>query len=115
MNENRHNKVDYIEFASKDLEATKAFYTKVFGWRFTDYGDDYTCFEDGRIAGGFAKGKVQTGSVLVVIHVNDLAATYDRVKKAGGWITKETFSFPGGSRFHYKDPGGNELAVWHEG
>jgi predicted enzyme related to lactoylglutathione lyase len=114
-NDIRHNKIDYIEFRASDIAATKQFYSSAFGWNFVDYGPDYTSFQDGRLAGGFSKGEVTTGSgPLVVIHVDDLAAAYQRVKEAGGRIVKETFSFPGGSRFHFADPGGNELAVWHE-
>lgn len=112
---NRDRQVDYIEFAATDIAATKQFYSRVFGWKFTDYGPDYTSFEDGRIAGGFVKGNVSPPGTLVVIHVDDLAAAESRVKDAGGKITKEIFSFPGGSRFHFSDPNGNQLAVWHEG
>ncbi len=110
----RENKIDYIEFNATDIPATKIFYGEVFGWKFTDYGQHYTCFEDGRIAGGFTKGTVAPAGTLIVIYVNDLAAAEQRVKLCGGRITKEIFSFPGGSRFHFRDPNGNELAVWHE-
>ncbi len=110
---NRDRTIDYIEFAATDMDATKQFYEKVFGWKFTDYGPDYTSFEDGRIAGGFAKGTVAPAGTLVVIYVDDLAAAEARVKDAGGKISKEIFSFPGGSRFHFLDPNGNQLAVWH--
>jgi predicted enzyme related to lactoylglutathione lyase len=79
-----------------------------------DYGPEYTSFKDGRLAGGFKKGNPSPGGTLVVIFVDDLPAAEQRVKLAGGSITKETFSFPGGSRFHFSDPSGNELAVWHE-
>ncbi len=110
---NRDRKIDYIEFAATDIAATKNFYGEVFSWKFTDYGPDYTSFEDGRIAGGFMKGTVAPAGTLVVIYVDDLAAAEKRVKDAGGKISKETFTFPGGSRFHFQDPNGNELAVWH--
>jgi uncharacterized protein len=109
----RDRKIDYIEFKATDIAATKKFYGEVFGWKFTDYGPDYTSFEDGRIAGGFAKGNVAPAGTLIVIYVEDLRAMEQRVKGAGGNISKEIFSFPGGSRFHFKDTNGNELAVWH--
>jgi uncharacterized protein len=109
----RDRKIDYIEFGTTDITATKKFYGEVFGWKFTDYGPDYTSFEDGRIAGGFAKGTVAAAGTLVVIYVDDLPAAEKRVRDAGGRIMKETFSFPGGSRFHFADPNGNVLAVWH--
>jgi uncharacterized protein len=115
MATNRNNKIDYIEFTSNDIEVSKRFYIRVFGWSFEDYGPDYTSFADGRIAGGFRKGDVQSVSgPLIVIFVDDLKSTEQRVREAGGAISKETFSFPGGSRFHFRDPSGIELAAWHE-
>jgi uncharacterized protein len=110
----RDRRIDYIEFTTPDIEATKAFYTQVFGWSFVDYGPAYTSFSDGQMSGGFCQGTTGSSATLVVIAVDDLAATGQRIKDAGGSITKETFSFPGGSRFHFRDPGGNELAVWRE-
>lgn len=110
----RDNQIDYIEFPAADMSVAKQFYSAVFGWRFTDYGPHYTSFADGRMAGGFTEAPVTRGGALIVIYVDDLAAAERRVKEAGGKITKETFTFPGGSRFHFTDPAGNELAVWHE-
>jgi uncharacterized protein len=112
---NRNKTIDYVEFHAEDLPAVKQFYSHVFGWEFVDYGPDYTSFKDGRTAGGFARGSVPPGSgPLIVIFVEDLASTQEQIKDAGGKITKEIFSFPGGSRFHFADPGGNELAAWTE-
>jgi len=114
---NTHNdgRVDYIEVPAVNIAATRDFYVRVFGWKFTDYGPDYTSFEDGRLAGGFTtSGKVAQGGPLVVIYAADLEATETKVKAAGGTIVKETFSFPGGRRFHFTDPSGNELSVWSE-
>ena len=112
MNDRR---IDYIEFPATDIARTKDFYTGVFGWKFTDYGPDYASFEDGRLAGGFAKmDRVTRGGPLVVIYAADLAAIEAAVRASGGTIVKETFSFPGGRRFHFTDPSGNELAVWSE-
>ncbi|MGB9416105.1 MAG: VOC family protein [Acidobacteriaceae bacterium] len=89
MNVIRDRKIDYIEFPSTDIEATKAFYQKVFGWSFEDYGAEYTSFSDGRIAGGFQKA-AQSGSsgTLIVVFVDDLQAAEQSVKAAGGVITK---------------------------
>ena len=110
-----NNRIDYIEFPATDIAKTKAFYEKVFGWKFTDYGPDYTSFEDGRITGGFSKeGKVAQGGPLVVLYASDLAGMEARVKQAGGTIVKDIFPFPGGRRFHFTDPSGNELAAWSE-
>ena len=112
---NRDRKIDYVEFHTTDIAATQQFYDRVFGWEFEDYGPDYTSFKDGRIAGGFMKGNVSPGTgPLIVIYVDDLASTENRVREAGGKITRGTFSFPGGSRFHFTDPSGNELAAWRE-
>ncbi len=108
-------RIDYIEISETDVAAAKRFYTDVFGWQFTDYGPDYTSFADGRIAGGLTKvDRVVPGTTLVVIFGLDLAALEARVRKAGGTIVKPTFAFPGGRRFHFTDPGGNELAVWSD-
>ncbi|MDR3765036.1 MAG: VOC family protein [Acidobacteriota bacterium] len=110
----KHNIINYIEFFATDIAATKKFYTSVFGWEFVDYGPEYTCFQKAGLDGGFALGEVKSGhGPLPVIHVDDLQAAYAKVKAAGGKIVKEIFSFPGGSRFHFADPSGNELAVWH--
>jgi uncharacterized protein len=107
--------MDYIEFPAADIAATKAFYEGVFGWKFTDYGPDYTSFEDGRLAGGFARSDaVKRGGPLVVLYAADLAGMETKVKAAGGAIVKEIFSFPGGRRFHFTDASGNELAVWSD-
>ena len=114
-NQVNDRRIDYIEFPASDIAATKRFYEQVFGWKFEDYGPEYASFMDGRLAGGFwTAPKVQAGGVLVVIYAADLEGTEAKVKSAGGKIVKETFSFPGGRRFHFSDPSGNELAVWSE-
>lgn len=107
-------RIDYIEFHSNDLPRTKEFYGGAFGWKFTDYGPDYTSFEDGRLTGGFHPGEAAPGGVLVVLYAVDLDAMQAKVEGAGGRISKQIFSFPGGRRFHFEDPSGNELAVWSE-
>jgi predicted enzyme related to lactoylglutathione lyase len=108
-------RIDYIELSAADVAATKRFYVDAFGWKFTDYGPDYTSFEDGRITGGFRKdASASRGGPLIVIFAVDLTGAEGRVRKAGGTIVKSTFSFPGGRRFHFTDPSGNELAVWSD-
>jgi len=114
-NKSNDRRIDYIEFPATDIAATKQFYAGVFGWKFTDYGPDYTSFEDGRLAGGFWKsGRSAAGGPWVVIYAADLAAMEARIVAAGGRIVKPAFEFPGGRRFHFEDPSGNELAVWSE-
>lgn len=108
-------RVDYIELPAADIAATKHFYMEAFGWKFTDYGDDYTAFEDGRLAGGFHTGR-PLGAIgsgpLVILFAVELERVEQAVRDAGGTISTPTFSFPGGRRFHFTDPSGNELAVW---
>lgn len=116
-NREHDRRIDYIEFPAGpgDLAATKAFYSTVFGWTFTDYGPDYTSFADGCLNGGFTRAAAPAaGGPLVVIYAADLEAAENAVTGAGGAITKPIFPFPGGRRFHFTDPAGNELAVWSE-
>ncbi len=110
--------IDYIEIPSRDLAASKQFFSALFGWHFVDYGPDYASFDDGRTVGGFFTSEkvaaIVTGSVLVVFYQSDLEACQAKVQSLGGRITKEVFSFPGGRRFHFAEPGGGEFAVWSE-
>ena len=112
------NKIDYVEFQAADIAATKKFFEQLFGWKFTDYGPDYTSFEDGRIAGGFSKSdKCSTfaaGGVLIVFYHPRLEEVRQRVLDLGGKIAADIFSFPGGRRFHFTEPSGNECAIWSE-
>jgi predicted enzyme related to lactoylglutathione lyase len=106
-------RIDYIEMAASDIGAARRFYEKAFGWKFTDYGPGYTAFEDGRIAGGFTTERAPArGGALVVLFAVDIEEAERRVQAAGGRVVKPTFAFPGGRRFHFTDPAGNELAVW---
>ena len=107
-------RIDYIEFPATDVAKTKTFYEAVFGWKFTDYGPDYTSFEDGRLAGGFSKNGKPAGGALIVIYGVDLEGMEAKVRAAGAPIVKEIHSFPGGRRFHFTDPSGNELAIWSD-
>lgn len=113
-----HHKLDYVEFAANDLAATKAFFTAVFNWTFTDYGPEYTAFEKEGLDGGFFKADLAsspaTGGALLIFYSADLQATFDSVKAHGGEIVQDIFEFPGGCRFHFKEPSGNEFAVWSE-
>ena len=113
MGQEEHDKrVDYVEFSVTDLEAAKAFYSAIFGWRFQDWGPDYASFEDGRLTGGFhLSEEVTRGGPLVIIYAVDLESVEASVRANGGTIAKEIFSFPGGRRFPFTDPSGNELAV----
>lgn len=106
----------YIEMPSNDLPATKAFYGSVFAWEFTDFGEEYVAIQSDDINGGFylhtEPMTAKQGSALVVLYREDLAEIQQKIIKAGGKISVDIFSFPGGSRFHFTDVTGNELAVW---
>ncbi|MEN4921787.1 VOC family protein [Achromobacter spanius] len=109
----QNNQIDNIEFNVADIERSKRFYGDVFGWTFTDYGPSYCEFTDGRLTGGFTTGEpVRPGGPLVILYGEDLPAIQRRVTAAGGRISRDVFSFPGGSRFQFLDPDGYELAVW---
>ena len=109
------NQIDYIELPVSNMAVTKQFYSSVFGWKFEDYGPDYTSFFDGRLAGGFTMERpAPAQGLLLVIYASDLPVTQQKIKVAGGAIVKDTFAFPGGRRFHFADPNGNELAVWSD-
>lgn len=116
MKMDKHEKINYLEFPTSDLVASKNFFSTVFGWTFTDYGPEYTAFDNAGIDGGFFKSDLtvstNNGSVLIVFYSDVLEQTLEKIKNAGGSIIKPIFEFPGGRRFHFGDPGGNEFAVW---
>jgi len=105
--------INYIEFYAHNLETIKTFYSKAFGWSFTDYGENYTAFSDAGLEGGFEKTDkpIVNGTLVVLLH-DDLESIKEKVVACGGKITVDTFSFPGGKRFQFADPDGNELAIW---
>jgi predicted enzyme related to lactoylglutathione lyase len=115
---NVHEKINYVEFPARDIEKAKAFFTRVFDWEFEDYGPEYAAFSNQGLDGGFFKSdqhvSTANGSALIVFFSNDIEATQLKVEQAGGEIVRPVFSFPGGRRFHFCDPNGNEYAVWAE-
>ena len=107
--------INYVELPGGDLFATKTFYEAAFGWSFTDYGPDYAAIGDAGLDGGFTSAATSATSIpLVVLKADDLEGTLARVEANGGEITVPIFEFPGGRRFHFRDPAGNELGVWAE-
>lgn len=110
-----NNHINYIEFKAKDLNAIKAFYTTCFNWEFTDYGPNYTAFDNSGMQGGFelSTEPIKNGVLVVLIHKN-LPKIKATILENGGTISQDIFSFPGGERFHFLDPSGNELAIWRE-
>ena len=114
----RENHIDYVEFpgtSQQNFAAVKRFYSEVFGWSFQDWGPEYSDTKDSGTACGFsAAAEHRPTSPLVVLYASNLEAARERVIKAGGRISKEIVSFPGGRRFHYVDPAGNQLGVWSD-
>ena len=104
--------IDYVEFPARDLASVKAFYAAAFNWTFTDYGPEYAAMTAG-LDGGFSTAAEQA-KPLVILYATDLEAMEARVRAAGGTITQSIYAFPGGRRFHFTDPAGNELAAWSE-
>ena len=115
---NEHNKLNYVEFPCSSIGKTKAFFEQAFGWSFVDYGPEYTSFSNQGLDGGFFKSDLSAttdaGSALLVFYSARLEETLAKVQSAGGLIAKPIFSFPGGRRFHFTEPSGNEFAVWSE-
>jgi len=111
-----HHAIDYIEFSVIDMAQSKRFYEAAFDWKFNDYGPTYAGIQkQGGEAGGLRlEPKVLSGGPLVILYSKDLVTTLAKVRQAGGRITKDPFDFPGGRRFQFADPSGNELAVWSE-
>jgi len=113
-----HEKINYLEIPAKDIETAKSFFSTVFGWSFVDYGLEYTAFSNAGTDGGFYKSELtaatEKGSVLIVFYSEDLKQTQAKIEAAGGSILKPIFTFPGGRRFHFADPNGNEYAVWSD-
>ena len=111
-------KISYVEFPARDMEAAKKFFSEAFGWNFVDYGPEYTAFDSAGLDGGFFKSDMIAstgkGSALIVLYSSELEVTLANVEKYGGSIVKPIFSFPGGRRFHFADPNGNEYAVWSD-
>ncbi len=115
---NEHEKLNYVEYPAKDIPATKRFFETAFGWSFVDYGPDYSAFSNQGLDGGFYKSTLSSsadkGGALLIFYSQNLESTETKVKQAGGVISKTIFSFPGGRRFHFIEPSGNEFAVWSE-
>lgn len=113
-----HEKINYVELPARDIEAAKTFFSTLFGWTFVDYGTEYCAFYEAGLNGGFYKSdkesSTDSGSALMVFYSNDLETTQEKIEALGGTIKRATFTFPGGRRFHFCDPNGNEYAVWSD-
>lgn len=110
------NRIDYVEIPVTDLAGARDFFGAMFGWTFKAWGDDYMSFNDGRLDGGFRRSKEppSSESVLLVFYSDDLERDVDRVKALGASISEDIFAFPGGRRFHFIDPTGNQYAIWSD-
>jgi predicted enzyme related to lactoylglutathione lyase len=113
-----HETINYVEYPARDLSATKRFFQEAFGWTFADYGPDYAAFSSQGLDGGFYKSdlaaQTSNGSALIVFYSERLEDTLAKIVAAGGEIVRPVFSFPGGRRFHFTEPSGNEFAVWSD-
>lgn len=108
-----HEKINYLEFPTTDIDKTQEFFAAVFNWQFEAYGPQYCAFSGAGLDGGFYLAEqVASAAMLIVFYSDDLEATQAKVEQAGGTIVKEIFHFPGGRRFHFSEPCGNEFAVW---
>lgn len=118
MDHSKDNQINYVEFAAQDLESTKRFFSDVFSWTFKDFGPDYTFVLGQGLEAGFyrapLKSTYESGGALVVLYSHNLEAVEEKVKQCGGQIVKAIFEFPGGRRFQFTEPSGNELAVWSD-
>jgi uncharacterized protein len=115
----RHHTLDYVEISVTDVAEAQQFYSSAFGWTFNDYGPDYAGIQDptrpGAEVGGLARApEIRTGGPLILFFSDDLDGSLSAVVTAGGRIVNGPYDFPGGRRFHFTDPSGNELGVWAE-
>ncbi|WP_116246569.1 VOC family protein [Nocardiopsis sp. FIRDI 009] len=114
----RHHGIDYVELTVADLDQAKRFYTEAFGWSFNDYGPRYAGIRgpaggDAPEVGGLALGeRPDPGGPFVLLYSTDLYASAEAVRRAGGDVVNGPYPFPGGRRFHFTDPDGNESGVW---
>lgn len=121
MSENRnhaHHKINYLEFPCSNFQATQKFFADLFGWTYVEYSPKYFAVESASIDVGFyssdLSNNTDNGSALIIFYSNNLEETLERVTQLGGKINCEIFSFPGGRRFHFIEPSGNEFGVWSE-
>lgn len=105
-------RLNYVEFPTRDKTASKTFFERAFGWSFHDFGPDYTATVTDDVDVGLDGSEDSISLPLAVIEVDDIDATLRAVETAGGVVIRPIFSFPGGRRFHLREPSGNELAVW---
>ena len=115
-------KINYVELRATDLAESKRFYSEAFGWEWVDYGPTYAAITGAGLDGGIRLDEENREPsvrppvlpALVILYAQDIEAAEARVRSAGGEIVKPIFPFPGGRRFHFLDPAGNELAVWSD-
>jgi predicted enzyme related to lactoylglutathione lyase len=106
------NRICFVELPAGSTGPTKSFYASAFGFAMTDFGPTYSCTMTGDVDLGLqGDAKEASRAPLPVIQVESLEDTEELVKRAGGIVTRAAFSFPGGRRFHFRDPAGNELAA----
>jgi predicted enzyme related to lactoylglutathione lyase len=106
-------RLDYVELPATDVPATRAFYERAFGWTMTEFAPTYAATTSGDTDIGLDGDPAdRPAAPLPVIRVSDIDSAQREVESAGGTILKPIFAFPGGRRFHFRDPSGNEVAAW---
>jgi predicted enzyme related to lactoylglutathione lyase len=106
----------YVELPVADSEASAEFFSAAFGWELTRFGPTYAgTMGQGTDLGLQGDAAEAPAAPLPGLQVEDLEAALAAVEAAGGIVIRPIFAFPGGRRFHFRDPSGNELAVWSEG
>lgn len=106
------NHVSYLELPATDVASLKSFYGGVFGWTHQDWGPDYATVHGSGLEIGYnGSDEGKSGNPLAMIETDEIEAVEAQVRAAGGSITQPIFQYPGGRRFHFTDPAGNELAV----
>jgi predicted enzyme related to lactoylglutathione lyase len=105
-------RISYVELPVKRIAETRDFYAKAFDWAFTDFGPDYSATTGGDVDLGLDGSDHAITQLLPIVEVQDLEAALDKVVAAGGEVTVPIFPYPGGRRFHFRDPAGNQLGVF---
>ncbi len=107
-------RIDYVELPSSDRASSSAFFQQAFGWGITSYGPNYDGIEGAGVDGGIDQAPDRSAAPLIIVRTDALEDAEARVRSAGGVVTRAIFAFPGGRRFHFREPGGNEMAVWSD-
>jgi predicted enzyme related to lactoylglutathione lyase len=123
------NPVVHFEMAAEDSKRMSEFYTNVFGWKTVQYGPEMGNYivaqttetsengmieTKGAINGGFYK-KMEDPNMnqpSIVISVDDIKESMEKIKNAGGKLLGEPMSIPGVGEFvSFIDTEGNRCSI----